>query len=114
MNESWPKVQIPTNLSNVNWLNGVSKNGTTPKNGKVKTSAIKDSTKIAELKKLEDEEAKHRKKEENRKEMEAERQKLLAGKRTKRLADLMQLVQVTVRNLNAVKDDLEEANWRSQ
>lgn len=98
------------------------KNGTTPnKNGKVKKSGkqsslddfvTKDGAKIAELKKqkkLEDEEAKRRKEEENRKrkEMEAERLKLLAEEKKKRLADLMQLVQVTVRNLNAVKEDLE-------
>lgn len=98
------------------------KNGTTPnKNGKVKKTGkqsslddfvTKDGAKIAELKKqkkLEDEEAKRRKEEENRKrkEMEAERLKLLAEEKKKRLADLMQLVQVTVRNLNAVKEDLE-------
>lgn len=107
--------------------NGVTKNGTsTNKNGKVKKASkqssldefvTKDGAKIAELKrakKLEDEEAKRRREEENRKrkELEAERLKLVAEERKKRLADLMQLVQVTVRNLNAVKDDLELQDQR--
>lgn len=107
--------------------NGLSNNGTpSAKNGKVKKSGkqssmedfvTKDGAKIAELKrqkKLEDEEAKRRKEEENRKrkEMEAERQKLLAEERKKRYADLMQLVQTTVRNMNAVKDDLEMQDQR--
>lgn len=92
--------------------NGVTKNNGT-KSGKEKKGSkqasldsfvTKDGTKIAELKKakkLEEEELKKRKEE------EAERQKILAEERKKRYAEMMHLVQTTVKTMNAMKDDLE-------
>lgn len=64
----------------------------------------KDGEKIADLKKikkLEEEDARRQK------ELKVEQQRILTEERKKQAAEMLQLVQTTVRNLNAVKDDLE-------